>query len=80
MTEETFDQMHRHLSTHHVNADEIGKIAAKAGAMRLVLTHFAVPPGPIAKFEPELRRGIAHAYSGPVEIARDLSGFELSCR
>lgn len=80
MTEETFNQMHRHLSTHHVNAAEIGNIAAKAGVKRVVLTHLAVPPGPIAKFEPALRRGIAQAYSGPVQIAHDLSSFELSCR
>jgi ribonuclease BN (tRNA processing enzyme) len=79
MTEKTFNQMRRHLSTHHVTASDLGKIAAQAGAKRLVLTHFAVPPGPITKFEPALRRGIAQAYSGPVKFARDLSSFELSC-
>ncbi len=79
MTVEVFDQMRRHLANHHVTAAELGKIAAQAGARRLVLTHFAVPPGPIAQSEPALRHGIAQAYSGPVDVARDLFSFDVGC-
>jgi ribonuclease BN (tRNA processing enzyme) len=79
MAEGTFEQMRRHLSTHHVTATNLGKIAAQTGTNRLVVTHFAVPPGPIALSEPALRYGIAQAYLGPVDIARDLSSFDLGC-
>ena len=80
MSAQTFDQMRRHLSTHHLTASEVGKLATLSGAKRLVLTHFAVPPLPIAGFEGTLRSGIAQFYSGPVEIARDLSSFDVGCR
>ena len=79
MTEETFGPLRRHLATHHVTAADLGTMAAQAVAKRLVMTHFAVPPGPIAQSETALRQGVAQAYFGPVDIALDLSSFDLGC-
>lgn len=80
MSDELFGQMRRHMSTHHVTAADIGLMAAKAGAKRIVLTHYAVPPGPIARFAKPFRADIARNYAGPVALAQDLSSFDLACR
>ena len=72
--------MERHLSTHHLRPEAVGEIAAQAGVGRVVLTHFAVPPGPLPQFEPAIRAGIAARYHGAVDLARDLQSFDLVCR
>jgi ribonuclease BN (tRNA processing enzyme) len=72
--------MERHLSTHHLKPEAIGEIAAQAGVGRVVLTHFAVPPGPLPLYEPAIRSGIAEQYAGPVDFARDLQSFDVGCR
>lgn len=72
--------MRKHLSTHHVDAAEVGKMAAKAGVGHLVLTHFAVPPGPLHQSEAYLRDGVRKAYSGPVDLARDLASYDVGCK
>jgi ribonuclease BN (tRNA processing enzyme) len=74
------EQMERHLSSHHLIAREVGRLAADAGVGRVLLTHFAVPPGPIEHSEPALRSGIAAAYAGPVDLGRDLASFAVACR
>lgn len=80
MSDELFGQMRRHLSTHHIMATDIGIMAAKAGVKRVVLTHFAAPPGPIARFAKPFRADIARNYRGPIALAQDLSSFEVACR
>ncbi len=80
MSDELFSQMRRHLSTHHITAADIGAMAAKAGVKRVVLTHFATPPGAIERFAKSFRADIARKYRGPVALAQDLSPFEVSCR
>lgn len=80
MSDELFGQMRRHLSTHHITAADIGAMAAKAGVKRVVLTHFAAPPGPIARFAKPFRADIARNYAGRVAVAQDLSSFEVTCR
>lgn len=72
--------MERHLSTHHLTPEAVGAIAAGAGARRVVLTHFAVPPGPAARFEDAIRAGVGTAWSGPLDLARDLQSFDLGCK
>ena len=76
---ETLADMSKHLSTHHLLAPDIGAMAARAEVGRLVLTHYAIPPGPLADSEPDLRAGIRKSYAGPVDLARDLSSFDLGC-
>lgn len=77
---EMLSGMERHLSTHHLKPEAIGEIAAQAGVGRVVLTHFAVPPGPLPQFEPSIRAGIAARYGGPVDLARDLQSFDVGCK
>jgi ribonuclease BN (tRNA processing enzyme) len=76
----TFNQMREHLSTHHLTARDLGQMARNAQVGHLVLTHFAIPPWPLRQSEPALRQGIAESYSGPVDLARDLSSFDIGCR
>ena len=53
-------------------SDTAGKIAARAGAKRLVLTHFReTTPGLIE----EMRADIGQDYQGPMEFANDLDEF-----
>lgn len=80
MSEDLFGQMRRHLSTHHITAADIGSMAAKAGVGRVVLTHFATPPGAITRFAKPFRADIARTYRGPVAVAQDLFSFEVTCR
>lgn len=79
MDAETYGNMQRHLSTHHITAGDLGKLAQAAGAKRLVLTHFAIPPGPTANSEGRLRDGIGQSYRGPTDLAQDLATFDVGC-
>ncbi|MGF7150065.1 ribonuclease BN (tRNA processing enzyme) [Sphingomonas zeicaulis] len=76
---EMLASMREHLSTHHLLPADIGKLAAQAKVGRVVLTHFAVP-GLLSESEPTLRAGIGGRYAGPVDLARDLSSFDVGCR
>lgn len=71
--------MRQHLSTHHVDASEVGRMAVAAQVDHVVLTHFAVPPGPLHESEAYLRNGVREHYSGPLDLARDLSSFDVGC-
>lgn len=71
--------MRQHLSTHHLLPGDVGKLAAGAGAKHLVMTHFAVP-GLLSESEPTLRAAVAQSYAGAVDLARDLSSFDVGCR
>lgn len=75
---EMLAQMEQHLSAHHLRADAVGAMARDAGVRHLVLTHFAIP-GALAASEPDLRGGIRASYAGPVDLARDLSSFDVGC-
>lgn len=76
---ELLGNMERHLSSHHLQAEAIGQIAAAASVRQVVLTHFAIPPGPLAASEQDLRAGIARHYTGQVSLAHDLASFEVNC-
>jgi ribonuclease BN (tRNA processing enzyme) len=76
---EMLASMQEHLSTHHLLPADIGTLAAQAKVGRVVLTHYAVP-GALSESEPVLRGDIAKAYAGPVDLARDLSSFDLGCK
>lgn len=71
--------MRQHLATHHVDAAEVGRMAAQAEAGRLVLTHFAVPPTPLSESEAYLTSGVRGHYAGALDFARDLSSFDVGC-
>lgn len=78
-TPEMLESMSKHLATHHVLAADIGAMAARANVGRVVLTHFAIP-GPLAESEPDLRAGIRQSYAGHLDLARDLSSFDVGCK
>lgn len=71
--------MRQHMSTHHVDAAEVGRMAAAAGVEHLVLTHFAVPPGALHESEGYLRDGVRQSYTGPLDLARDLASYDVGC-
>ncbi len=71
--------MRQHLATHHVDAAEVGRMAATAEVGHVVLTHFAVPPTALHESEEYLRNGVRQFYSGPLDLARDLSSFDVGC-
>lgn len=73
------DAMRQHLATHHIDAGEVGRTANTAAVKHVVLTHFAVPPGPLHDHEAYLRAGVRQSYVGPVDLARDLSSFDVGC-
>lgn len=78
-TPEMLESMSKHLSTHHILASDIGMMAARANVGRVVLTHFAIP-GPLAESEPDLRAGIRQSYTRHLDLARDLSSFDVGCK
>ena len=67
-----------HFATHHVTPEEVGKMAAEAGAGRLVLTHYVIP-GPLGMSARSLDAKVRASYSGPVDLSRDLSSYDLGC-
>lgn len=71
--------MRQHLSTHHIDASEVGLMARRAGARHVVLTHFAVSPGPLSDSEDYLRNGLRQHYAGQLDLARDLSSYDVGC-
>ncbi len=79
VTPETLSSMSEHLSTHHLLAPDIGAMAARAKVGHVVLTHLAIP-GPLAESEPDLRSGVRKFYSGSLDLARDLSSFDIGCK
>jgi len=71
--------LRQHMYTHHLDAPEVGMMAQAANVGRVVLTHFAVPPTPLRENEAYLRDGIRAHYAGPLDLARDLSSFDVGC-
>lgn len=71
--------MRQHMSTHHIEAVDVGRMAKAAGVGHLVLTHFAVPPGPLHDSEDYLRNGVRQSYAGPLDLARDLASYDVGC-
>jgi len=60
----------RHLVTAHTPLSEVGKLAAAAGARRLVMTHFI--PGDDALPDEHWIRGVAGSFDGEVIVGGDL--------
>ncbi|MCB2065700.1 MAG: MBL fold metallo-hydrolase [Erythrobacter sp.] len=71
--------MRQHLSTHHIDAADVGVMAALADVDHLVLTHLAVPPTPLHASEAYLRDGVRQHYAGPLDLAIDLASYDVGC-
>lgn len=63
-----------HLSTHHLTPEEVGKMAAAAGAKSVVVTHLS-GPDPDADALSSYVEEIGAYYRGPVSIGEDLDRY-----
>jgi ribonuclease BN (tRNA processing enzyme) len=63
-----------HLKTQHLTPEQAGKMAADAGARRLVFTHLSIA-GPTVRLAPVLIRKAQTAFRGQVLVAHDLDSF-----
>jgi len=64
------------VASYHTLSSDVGKVAAKAGAKWLALTHF-VPPGCDTD---ALRREVEVDFAGPVTIGADLMTLDIARR
>ena len=75
LSQEAFDQMVEHLTTHHLTTSDIGAMAAKANVGSVVVTHLAGGgdrrPGASARYVDEIHE----LYKGDVTIANDMERF-----
>ncbi len=63
-----------HFQKEHLEADQVGLLAQRAGAKSLVLTHFGGADGQQAQID-RLTKAIAANYKGPITFANDLDKF-----
>lgn len=63
----------RHMREDHTTAEDVGRLAAKAGVKRLVLTHLV--PGFSDASTAALASDVRKHFSGPVDVAEDLMSF-----
>ncbi len=68
-----------HFTTHHVTPEEVGKMAQQAAAKRTVLTHYVIP-GELGKSAQSLYDKVRKNYTGDVDLARDLSSYDIGCK
>jgi len=66
--------LERHLSTHHLTPDEVGKLAKVAGVKSLVITHFAAGTPDPERTKQYIKQIRAH-FPGAVTLANDLDRF-----
>jgi ribonuclease BN (tRNA processing enzyme) len=74
MTPQARAGMIQHFEMQHLTPQEAGRIAANAGARRLVFTHIGVP-GATAAHAAELVRAAHETFKGEVAVAHDLARF-----
>lgn len=79
MPAEVFDQMAMHIRTHHLTGEQVGAAAGEAAVEQVLLTHYAVPPGPLENSADAILDGVRQHYSGPVHFGRDLASFDVGC-
>lgn len=74
------EQVRQHLITRHLTAEQVGQIARSADVEQVLLTHYAIPPTPLALCVGRLLGGIRANYSGAVHFGRDLGSIDVGCR
>ena len=67
-------EMHDHLINHHISPEQVGQMAAMAKVHRVVITHLVVGRDSNVDTTPFVAR-VRKLFSGPVEIASDLSRY-----
>lgn len=74
MPEERIAMIGQHLSEHHLNAEQLGNLAAAAGASHVVAVHFA--PGFITpETSPTYEARMAAVFPGRVSMSQDLGRY-----
>lgn len=72
--QQAFDGVVNHLRSHHVSPQQVGEIARRAGATKVVLTH--VSPLMLEAEEQDFYASqVQKTFTGDVTIANDLDGF-----
>lgn len=66
--------LRRHLVGHHVSAEQVGELASRARAKRVVITHIS-PAVVTDEQDAAYKTDIAKRFRGAVEIANDLDRF-----
>jgi ribonuclease BN (tRNA processing enzyme) len=66
----------KHLLASHTSTEDVGRIAARAGAKVLVLTHFSPGDDPLVTDE-DWVEAVKKNYSGRIVVAKDLMELEL---
>jgi len=64
-----------HMKQEHLTPENVGLLAAKSRARKLVLTHFATPPGIETIDNGAILAEIRKNYAGPVEFGEDLAAY-----
>ena len=64
-----------HMAQEHLTPENVGKLAAAAGVKKVILTHFAQPPGMEPINRKRILAGIRLHYKGPVAFGDDLASF-----
>lgn len=67
-------EMHEHMVQHHISPEQVAETATKANVRRVVITHLVAGRDPNVDTSP-LVAAVRKGYSGPVEIAADLSRY-----
>lgn len=67
----------QHMAHQHLTAEEVGKLASRAGVKKLVLTHFVIGSG----FDPQVFAAQVRAhFDGEIVVGRDLARIALERR
>jgi ribonuclease BN (tRNA processing enzyme) len=74
MTKEEQDTFVRHVREEHLTAEDLGRMAAKAGVRTVVMTHFGSTADPEHDYQ-RLAGAAAKYYSGRIVLAKDLMRF-----
>lgn len=64
-----------HMEREHLTPENVGKLAAAAGVKKVVLSHFAQPPGNETVNKKRILAGIRQYYAGPVSFGEDLAAY-----
>ena len=63
-----------HMVKEHLTPEEVGRLATRAGVRKIVLTHFAEPPGVEGDAE-AIAAAVRKAFAGEVVAGKDLDSF-----
>ena len=66
-------ELARGVLNYHTPSDEVGGVAARAGAKRLVLSHLVLAASTVEQLAVDARVG----YEGPLTVGDDLASFEV---